>query len=284
MLFVVICFCAALQADLKVYFIDVGQGDAEFVVLPNNKTVLIDGGPKRNTDKLAAFLSSHSVTTIDYLILSHPDEDHYGGLEYVFDKCQVNTFYDTKKIKTSANKVRQKAKIEPGCHTCYPSISSTLDWDPSVKVQVLSAYTPNTPSASTVNDASIVLKMTYKGKSILFTGDIDKKVEDDLIKRYGDSLSSTVLKVSHHGSKHGSSKLFLDKVKPKYAYIEVDSKDSKAIQYGHPDPGAISRLETVGTSISRTDESGTLVYTISDSIPKALKIKCPHCGGEIIVE
>jgi len=253
---------AESYARMAVYFVDVGQGDAEFIVLPDSKTVLIDGGPKRNTEKLAKFLSSHSITTIDYVVLSHPDEDHYGGLEYVFDHCQVNNFYDTKKVKQSASKLRRKAVVEPGCHIYYPSANTTLSWDPTVKVEVLSAYCPKTPSASSVNDASIVLKLTYKDKSILLTGDIDTKVEDELLQRCGNNLSSTVLKVSHHGSKHASSTSFLEKLKPKYAYIEVDGKDSKAMQYGHPDQNVLSRLLAVGTTIYRTDSGGTQEYVI----------------------
>jgi len=246
---------------LEVYFVDVGQGDAEYIVLPNGQNVLVDGGPKRNVEKLKAFLSNHSITRIGHLVLSHPDEDHYGGLEYVFDNCQVNNFYDTELVKQSADKVRQKAKVEPGCQIYYPSENTTLTWDPKVKVQVLSAYAPNTPSASSVNNASIVLKMTYKNNSILFTGDIDTRIEDNLIKKYGNDLSSNVLKVSHHGSKHASSEAFLDKVKPKSSYIEVDAKDSKAIQYGHPDDNTVKRLKNTGSKVYRTDESGTMTIT-----------------------
>lgn len=248
-------------ASLGIYFLDVGQGDSEYIVLTNGKNVLIDGGPKKNEAKLAAFLSSHSITKIDYLVLSHPDEDHYGGLEYVFDHCQVNNFYDTKLVKQGADEVRKKAKAEPGCQIHYSSANTTLTWDPKVKIQVLSAYAPNTPSASSSNNASIVLKMTYNNNSVLFTGDIDKKVENDLIKKHGDNLSSDVLKVAHHGSAYGSSKTFLDKVKPKSSYIEVDAKDSKAIQYGHPDPKTMVRLQNTGSKVYRTDLDGTITVT-----------------------
>lgn len=253
---------ADVHARMTVYFVDVGQGDAEFIVLPNSKTVLIDGGPKRNTAKLAAFLSSHSVTAIDYVVLSHPDEDHYGGLEYVFDNLQVNNFYDTKLSKKSANKVRQKAAVEPGCSTCYPSINSNLNWDPEVSIKVLSVYVPKTVSSKSVNNASIVLKMTYKGESVLFTGDIDTKVENDLMNRCGDSLSSTVLKVSHHGSKHASQDTFLEEVKPVSCYLEVDAQDSKAGQYGHPDSEVITRLKNAGSKVYRTDIDGTCAFVV----------------------
>lgn len=260
--FLIFLVAAFAHARMTVYFIDVGQGDAEFIVLPNSKTVLIDGGPKRNTEKLAAFLSSHSVTTIDYVVLSHPDEDHYGGLEYVFDNLQVNNFYDTRLSKKSANKVRQKAAVEPGCNTCYPSINSSLNWDPEVSIKVLSLYVPKTVSANSVNNASIVLKMTYNGESILFTGDIDTKVENDLINRCGNSLSSTVLKVSHHGSKHASQDTFIEEVKPESCYLEVDAQDSKARQYGHPDSEVITRLKNAGSKIYRTDLDGTCAFVV----------------------
>ena len=246
-----------LARPLRVWFVDVGQGDCEFIELPNGKNAIIDAGSAKNTAKLSAFLSSHTITTIDYVVLSHPDEDHYGGLSYVFDHCQVNNFYDNKQSKQSAAKVRSKAAAEPNCVTQYPIPNTALNWDPSVTVKVLSAYKPNTITATSTNNGSIVLKLTYKGESVLFTGDIDSKVENNLIEQQDNNLVSTVLKVSHHGSKYASTTAFLNKVKPKYSYIEVGPN-----KYGHPDPGIISRLKASGSKVYRTDTNGTQAYTV----------------------
>lgn len=255
-------FISIAFARMTVSFVAVGQGDSEFIVLPSGKNVLIDAGPKRNVAKLKAFLDSRSIKSIDYLVLSHPDEDHFGGMGYVFKQYKVKNFYDTRKVKQNANAVRTLARLEPGCSINYPEENTTLSWDPQVKVEVLSAYKTNSPSATSVNNASIVLKLTYKDESILFTGDIDTRVENYLINKYGAGLSSDVLKVSHHGSKHASSKTFLDQVKPKSSYIEVDADDSLAIRYGHPAPGTLHRLLDSGSKVYRTDTGGTLEYVI----------------------
>jgi len=252
-----------LFADLTVYFIDVGQGDAEYIVLPNGKTALIDGGPS-NT-RISDFITAHNITTIDYVVLTHPHSDHYQGLNYVFDNCQVKAFYDTKMDNSGASgdeTVRTKAQNEPGCSIYYPSAGSTLSWDTNVTVRVLNACSTDTSSSSgeDINNVSIVLQMTYNQASVLFTGDIQSTVESTLVSSYGDSLKSDILKVAHHGSAYSSTAEFLNKVKPTKAYIEVGTNS-----YGHPDAGTISRLQSAGAIVYRTDTDGTLTYTISSS-------------------
>ncbi|MCB4791279.1 MAG: MBL fold metallo-hydrolase [Elusimicrobia bacterium] len=266
--FIVVFSISELYADMTVYFIDVGQGDSEYIVLPNGKNVLIDGGPSSATSSnTASFLNAHNVTTIDYVVLTHPHDDHYKGLQWVFDNCQVNNFYDTKMNNSGAvgdETTRTKSASEPGCTIVYPSANDLLIWDSSVTVKVLNAC-PSTTSSSdgtTINQNSIVLKMTYNGESILFAGDIDTNVEATLVSTYGNNLAAKVLKVPHHGSAYGSSTAFLDKVKPTRAYIEVGAGNS----YGHPDSGTVSRLQAAGATIYRTDTSGTMSYVIS-SVP-----------------
>jgi competence protein ComEC len=128
-------------------------------------------------------------------------------------------------------------------------------------ITVLNAY-PDEVDCSEgelINNASIVLRMEYNHKSVLFTGDIQASVETKLVEDYGSRLSSTVLKVAHHGSAYSTTLDFLDMVKPKIAYISVGKN-----KYGHPAPSTIERLEDAGVTIYRTDSDGTCEYSISD--------------------
>jgi len=260
---------------LQVYFIDVGQGDAEYIVLPNGKNVLIDGGP--SGARIGAFLSQMGITEIEHVVLTHPHSDHYQGLNYVFDKLQVNNFYDTGIDNLGArgdNTLRGKAAKEPGCTTHYPAPGESLSWSRGVSVDVLSScpepaeVSGDTTGGIVVNNCSIVIRMAAKGLSVLFTGDIQESTEKLLVNHYGDSLASNILKVPHHGSEESAIWEFLSLVRPKYAVIEV-GKNS----YGLPTAAALDRLEQVGAEIFRTDRDGSLLFR--DTAPSLLVMNLP---------
>ncbi|MBI5244939.1 MAG: MBL fold metallo-hydrolase [Elusimicrobia bacterium] len=127
----------SLGAGLKVFFINVFQGDAEYIELPNGKTVLIDAGPapdpesQYTTPIVSNFLTRRGVKKIDYMVLTHPHADHYGGMKWVFEELQVDNFYDTGIDNSAAvedETVRRKAKEEPGCAVSYPAQGDSLDW------------------------------------------------------------------------------------------------------------------------------------------------------------
>ncbi|MBI5883537.1 MAG: MBL fold metallo-hydrolase [Elusimicrobia bacterium] len=256
---------ASASGSMSVFFVNVGQGDAEYIELPNGKNALIDAGPAGRASgsgnaapPIAEFLASRGVTRIDHVVLTHPHADHYGGLGWVFDNLQVGKFYDTgidNSGATGDDAVRRKAAEEPDCATEHPAADDSLDWAPGVGVKVLNSCPEPSLSSSggkDINDCSIVLKMSYGGTSLLFTGDIQSRAEAELVARYGDELRSDVLKVGHHGSAQSSTAAFLDKVRPKLAFIEV-GKNS----YGHPTPAALTRLASVGAQAHRTDRDGT---------------------------
>ncbi|MCX5784132.1 MAG: MBL fold metallo-hydrolase [Elusimicrobia bacterium] len=247
---------------LNAYFISVGQGDAEYIELPNGQNVLIDGGPNPSTP-LSQFLTQHNVTKIDYVVLTHPHLDHYSGLDYVFSHTKVSNFYDTREDNTgTAGAKTLRDKISGmGVKVSYPAPGDNLNWDPGeVKVKVLnSCPTPGASNSGPVlNNCSIVLKVTYHNKSILYTGDMQSDVEATLVSTYGSQLQSDVLKVGHHGSNTATSSAFLNMVKPKYAYIEVGAGNT----FGFPAPVTLSNLQAVGATVYRTDLSGTQEYVI----------------------
>lgn len=249
------------------YFISVGQGDAEYLELPNGRNVLIDGGPAdpagTGDPLIAQFLTQHNITKLDYVVLTHPHADHYVGLLYAADRVKIDNFYDTQLDNMSAtgdNKLREKLRAS-GTRFFYPSAGDTLDWDPGeVQVKVLNGCpaAAQTTIGQVMNDCSIVLKVTFQRVSILYTGDIQDDVEAGLAQKFGGELKSDILKVGHHGSPHSSSTPFLDMVKPSVAFIEVGVND-----YGHPAPSAVSRLQQAGAEIHRTDKEGTLKFTIN---------------------
>lgn len=247
---------------LNAYFIGVGQGDAEYIELPNGKNVLIDGGPNPNAP-LAAFLTQHNITKLDYVVLTHPHLDHYAGLEYVFSHIKVANFYDTREDNTGAAGAKAiRSKIAAlGVNVIYPAAGDNLDWDPG-EVQVKVLNTCSTPGGSSsgqvLNNCSIVLKVTYQNTSILYTGDMQTDVEATMITTWGSELQSDVLKVGHHGSNTATSAAFLNMVKPKYAYIEVGANNT----FSFPAAVTLSNLQAVGATVFRTDMGGTQQYRI----------------------
>ncbi len=248
---------------LNAYFISVGQGDSEYIELPNGKNVLIDGGPNP-TAPLVQFLSGRGVTKIDYVVLTHPHLDHYSGLDYVFSHLKVGSFYDTREDNTGAVGAKAlRAKISAqGIPVVYPAAGDSLDWDPGeVQVKVLNGCaTPGgSNSGSVINDCSIVLKVTYQNTSILYTGDMQSDAEAALVSSYGSQLQSDVLKVGHHGSNTATSRAFLDLVKPKYAYIEVGEGNT----FGFPAQATLTNLQAAGVTVYRTDLGGTQEYSIA---------------------
>lgn len=272
---------AGTAGTLRVSFVDVGQGDAEYIELPDGKTVLIDGGPASreggpadsshpaSDPPLAHFLLQKGVKKIDRVVLTHPHADHYVGLRYVFSKLPVSEFYDTKADNpgTGDDEVRAQAAAIPGIRVSYPKPGESLDWGPDVKARVFNSC----PDASVnpvknINNCSIVIKLTYQNSSILFTGDMQADVEAQVAAKFGAELRSDVLKVGHHGSAGSSSDLFLNAVRPKIAYIEVGVNNS----YGHPREVALARLRAAGARIYRTDLDGTLDYP-AGSLPQFLE-------------
>jgi beta-lactamase superfamily II metal-dependent hydrolase len=262
---------SASGSGLTVTFVDVGQGDSEYIELPNGQTVLIDGGPK--DEKMAAFLSSRGITHIDHVVLTHPHSDHYNGLRHVFNAAQVDNFYDNRVDNANAvgdDKVRAQAAAEPGCQLHYPEPGDSLDWGPGVEAKVFNSC----PDASArvmsedLNNCSIVIKLSYAGNSVLFTGDLSMPKEAELVARYGSELRADVLKVAHHGSYSASTTEFLAMVQPSYAYISLAAGND----YGHPHQVVLDRLKAAGAEVHRTDKEGTMTLTIGRPAAQAVAV------------
>ncbi|WP_304625001.1 MBL fold metallo-hydrolase [Sporosarcina obsidiansis] len=234
---------AAAAKDMKVHFIDVGQGDAILVQAPNGKNMLVDGGPKAAGSKVVSFLKSKGVKRLDYVVATHPDADHIGGLEAVLNAFPVTNFIDSGHPHTTQTYYNMLALIDK--KNIKFTIAKELDklaLDPQLITRVLYAD----ESAKDSNAASIVLKITYNKVSFLLMGDADITTENYLKSKY--DVKATVLKNGHHGSDTSSSAAFISAVKPSVAILSYGKNNS----YGHPNLAVEARLKNVGAKTYKT--------------------------------
>lgn len=242
---------------LKVHYIDVGQGDSELIQV-NGKNLLIDAGPNESRDKLMSYLKKQNIKKFDYVIATHPDEDHIGGMGDVIKKYPIDKFYTPKKIvntKTFKYMIQQLRNKNMKIDTPEPGIK--LDLGKNTTAEMLA---PNSMNYPDTNNYSVVLKITYGNTKFLFTGDAEKTSESEMIDK-GYDLSADVLKVGHHGSSGSTSQQFLDKVDPKIAIISC-GKNNK---YGHPHKKTINKLKKKNIQIYRTDVDGTIILMSNGS-------------------
>ena len=255
-----------INRPLKIYFIDVGQGDSCLIVTPSNKRILIDGGGSEfgsfdvGEKILTPYLLDRKIKKLDYIIISHFDSDHVGGILNVIQNIKVDKIIICKQGKNSENykkflNIIKEKKIE----VYVVKDKNKIEIEQDTFFYILHP-TGDLISDNILNNNSIVMKFCYKNFSMLFTGDIEEIAENELIKRYENSniLRSTVLKVGHHGSKTSSTGSLLNKVKPKIALIGVGSKNT----FGHPNNGVLDRLKKLKCKIYRTDLNGEIILTI----------------------
>jgi len=237
----------------SIYFIDVGQGDSQLVVLENNIKVLIDGGPPGALAKQLASILPSSERYIDLVINSHPELDHMGGLIDVLKNYQIGAFVGTGR-KGSSAEYQALIKIIKGKNIPYITLheGSQIRVGESI-IKILSPSSAEITSAN-LNDTATVAQLKTPSYSALFTGDINFATEARLVGKY--DLQADILKIAHHGSKYSSSKDFLDAVNPQIAVIEVGKNN-----YGHPTQETLNRIEELVSQIFQTNLSGTIRFT-----------------------
>jgi beta-lactamase superfamily II metal-dependent hydrolase len=246
-------------SQLNVYFINVGQGDATYLELPNGSNVLIDGGP--SSLPVREFLMAKGVRKIDHVVLTHPHSDHYRGLKKVFQYFEVDNFYDSRLENLNAvgdNNLRELAAAQ-SANVHFPEIGEHMNWDRNVTVKVLNTCSEEikTRDSSVINNCSLVLRFYYNGTGLLTTGDIEASQENAITKVFKSGLESQILKVPHHGSSYSSSPKFLERVKPVHAIISYGVGNN----YGHPHADALLRLQAAGATVYGTQD-GNLMMTI----------------------
>jgi competence protein ComEC len=238
--------------NLLVNFIDVGQGDSTLIEFPNGETCLIDGGPRSSSEDLINFLKTRKIEKIDYLIGTHPHEDHIGGLPEVLKNFKVEKVYLPNKTANTVIFEDLLKEIEKNDLKIIVGKSglNIADRD-GIKFDIIA---PNNENYPNTNNYSIVTKIVYKDFSLLVTGDAERESELEMVER-GYDLKSKVLKVGHHGSSTSSTSEFLEKVNPDYSIISLGKDNS----YGHPHKEVLERLKQINTKVLRTDELGTIV-------------------------
>lgn len=238
---------------LAVHFLDVGQADSA-LLLCDGHAMLIDGGNVADSSLVVSYLKKQGVEHLDMVVCTHAHEDHVGGLSGALNTCAADRVlspvadYDSKAFRSFAKYTRaQKLELEK------PSPGDTFSLG-AAKITIIGPVKdyPDT------NNTSIVLRAELGETSFLFTGDMERGAEADLLAS-GAALSATVLKVGHHGSDTSTSYPFLREVMPQYAVISVGEGND----YGHPDQNVLSRLRDAQTTVYRTDQQGTVV-AVSD--------------------
>ena len=235
--------------ELKIHFVDVGQGDSCLIITPNNKRILIDGGGSENYDVgknvLIPYLLARRIKKIDYIIVSHFDTDHIGGLLTVMEELKVDKVVISMQGSNSENYSKfVKIVKERNIKVVVVGKGDRIKIENDLYFDVLWPNNSDLITENVLNNNSIVCKMNYKYFSMLFTGDIEEIAEKQILNLYKNNLkifNSTILKVAHHGSKTSSIQNFVDAIKPKIALIGVGENN----KFGHPNEEVIKRLETL---------------------------------------
>ncbi|MDR0821387.1 MAG: MBL fold metallo-hydrolase [Oscillospiraceae bacterium] len=245
------------DGEIAVHYLDVGQGDCELIVTPKF-SVLIDSGELEYYPRVLNYLARNGVTRLDYIIVTHPHSDHMGGLSYIISS-----------IDTGAVIMPQVSEEMKPVTSVYENLIKSIK---SNNIEAIAAVAgtryelgggayfdivaPVRNDYDNLNDYSVVVRLVHGKNVFLFTGDIEKTAESDILNSYAD-ISADVLKVAHHGSNTSSMADFVEEVGGSMAVIEVGSPNS----YGHPTKGTLDTLNKFGYTVYRTDLHGNIVMT-----------------------
>ncbi|MGN0294110.1 MAG: ComEC/Rec2 family competence protein [Lachnospiraceae bacterium] len=238
------------DSTLEMHFIDVGQGDCTLITCDGH-SMLIDAGKNDQGTEIQSYLESKGIEEFDYVIGTHPDSDHIGGLDVILYKFGAKQVFmpdyakDTKTYDDVVQVIKNRS-----LKRSQPKVGSV--WQLGGAEFTIAA--PNDDYGSQANDYSIAILLTHGDKKFLLTGDAEEDSEADMLNN-GIPLKADVYKAAHHGSKTASTEEFMEAVDPEYAVISVGEGNS----YGHPHAEVLNRLRSMGVKVFRTDEQGTIV-------------------------
>ena len=236
------------EGKLDVYYFDVGQGDASLVICDGH-AMLIDGGRGKQSDKIYSFLKEKGVSHLDYIVATHPDDDHIGGLSGALNYATVDKALSP--VESDDSEAFQNFLKYLGRQNITITVPEAGEQYPlgSATVTVLGPVLKNGED----NNNSLVLRVVYGKRSFLFTGDAEKEEEESILDA-NEEVKSSVLKVAHHGSASSTSQAWLDAVHPSAAVISCGANN----EYGHPSEEVLKRLKETGMQVFRTDLQGDI--------------------------
>ena len=242
---------------LQVSFINVGQGDSILIKNPQNEFMLIDTGSGDQYDILKSYLDNQNVEKFEYVIFTHPHADHIGSADKIVKEYDIECLIMPRATNTTNTFLRLLGEIEAKNMVITTAEARTVGKEYIFGDAKFLIVAPVKDEYENINNYSVVIKMFYGDNSFVFTGDMEKNSEDDIIDKFGGDISADVLKIGHHGSSTSSSQKFLNLVKPQIAVILSDGGKS----YGHPHADALERITNTGAQILRSDLHGTIVIS-----------------------
>lgn len=259
---------AEWEENLTIHFIDVGQADAT-VLLCGGEVLMIDGGNPSDSSLVFSYLrNTLGIDHIDYMIATHPHDDHIGGLAAALNACSVGVLYSPiSKYDSESFEHLLKYADKHNLSITVPQAGDEFKLG-NATVQIISPI----KHYGNINDMSISVRITHGSNSFLFTGDAEWDAEHDMVNSEF-FLKSTLLHVGHHGSNTSSSYVFLREVMPEYAVISVGIDNP----YDHPSENTLSRLQDTGARIFRTDIHGDIICT-SDGV--SIQFETEHIADE----
>lgn len=255
------------ENDLKVYFINVGQADCSFIMLPNGENILIDAGLDHATsfdesnfpswNNIVDILTLENIEVIDYVIVTHNHSDHYYYIDEIIKNYTVEGIYVSGSTSTNYTYLKLLETIDEYNVPMYEVYSGQKIIDEaSLTFQVLHTLKLNNPEDA--NICSVITKLTYINKSFLFMGDAGSNKNDGeiVLLKINADIKSDVLKVGHHGSPYASSEDFLKRVRPQYSVITT----ANITITNHPYKSALDRLKKYSENILQSKNDGTILF------------------------
>lgn len=257
-----------IPQNLKIHFIDVGQGDSSLIITPQNKTILIDGGGSSTSDfdvgesTLIPYILDRGFTKIDIVIISHFDQDHVGSILTLLQELKVGKVYISKQTEKSKNYEKFLEIVNTKNIKVYEVMAGNrICIEKNLYLDILWPKA-NQITTNALNNNAIVCNLHYRNFSMLFTGDIEEIAEKEILKLYSQNknlLKTNILKIGHHGSKTSSTSEFINVVKPQIAAIGVGKNNN----FGHPNEGVLQRLIDLNCKIFRTDLNGEISIEVN---------------------